>query len=295
MRHADQAMYQAKQAGKNRYQLFDVVQNAAVQSHHEAMSDIRRALDKREFVLHYQPKVNMKTGKVVGAEALIRWQHPERGLLAPGLFLPGVETDAVGLDLGEWVIGTALGQMSEWAESGLQLPVSVNVGTYQLQHHGFAERLGSLLAGRSSVNPGWLELEVLESSAVQDMARLAEIMESCRAMGVKFALDDFGTGYSSLSYLRRLQAETLKIDQSFVRDMLVDPDDLAIVNGVIGLASAFGRDVIAEGVETLAHGQRLVELGCHLAQGYGIARPMPAEKIPSWIQQWTAQPVWSHA
>ena len=292
MRHADQAMYQAKQAGKNRYRMFDVELDAAVQNHHEAMIGIRRGLAQREFVLYYQPKVNMRTGTVVGAEALIRWQHPEKGLLAPGQFLPGVEHDAVGLALGEWVIETALRQMSLWHGMGLHIPVSVNVGAYQLQHAGFAHRLGELLAAQPAVKASDLELEVLETSAMQDMARVADAMRDCQGMGVKFALDDFGTGYSSLTYLRRLHAETLKIDQSFVRDMLIDTEDLEIVSGVIGLARSFGRTVIAEGVETLAHGQRLMELGCDLAQGYGIARPMSAEQFPAWMTRWQTQPIW---
>ena len=294
MRHADQAMYQAKQAGKNRYRMFDVALNTAVQNHHETMIEIRHALERREFVLFYQPKVNMRTGAVVGAEALIRWQHPHKGLLAPGLFLPGVEHDTVGLVLGEWVIETALQQMATWGAAGLHMPVSVNVGAYQLQHPGFVQRLGELLAAQPYVMAQDLELEVLETSAVQDMSRVADAMLDCQAMGVQFALDDFGTGYSSLTYLRRLHAETLKIDQSFVRDMLVDTEDLEIVNGVIGLARSFGRDVIAEGVETEAHGKRLMELGCDCAQGYGIARPMPAHQFPGWVASWRAQPMWLH-
>ncbi|MEY4735734.1 MAG: hypothetical protein RL302_53 [Pseudomonadota bacterium] len=292
MRHADQAMYQAKQAGKNRYQLFDVDKDAAVSSHHETMVGIAQALERDEFVLHYQPKVNMRTGDVVGAEALIRWQHPERGLLPPGMFLPGIELDPVGVQLGEWVIRAALMQASAWNAQGLYLPISVNVGAYQLQHADFVSHLQVLLAAYPDVPPGQLELEVLETSAMQDIARVSETMRACQQLGVQFALDDFGTGYSSLTYLKRLPANTLKIDQSFVRDMLDDPDDLAIVDGVVGLARAFGRAVIAEGVETQAHGRRLVALGCDCAQGYGIARPMPASQLMGWLDQWKHQSSW---
>jgi diguanylate cyclase (GGDEF)-like protein/PAS domain S-box-containing protein len=292
MRHADQAMYQAKQAGKNRYQLFDVDKDAAVSSHHETMVGIAQALERDEFVLHYQPKVNMRTGDVVGVEALIRWQHPERGLLPPGVFLPGIELDPVGVQLGEWVIRAALMQASAWKAQGLYLPISVNVDAYQLQHADFVSHLQALLAAYPDVHPGQIELEVLETSAMQDIARVSETMRACQAMGVQFALDDFGTGYSSLTYLKRLPAHTLKIDQSFVRDMLDDPDDLAIVDGVVGLARAFGRAVIAEGVETQAHGRRLVALGCDCAQGYGIARPMPASQLVGWLDQWKHQSSW---
>jgi diguanylate cyclase (GGDEF)-like protein/PAS domain S-box-containing protein len=292
LRHADQAMYQAKQAGKNRYQLFDVAQNAAVQIHHQSMGEIRRALEQGEFVLYYQPRVNMRTGAVVGAEALIRWQHPQLGLLLPAAFLPGVENDVVGLELGDWVIRTALAQLSAWQGAGLQLPVSVNVGAYQLQQPAFVDRLAEMLDRHPEVGHCNLEIEVLESSAMRDIARVAATLQNCQAMGVRFALDDFGTGYSSLTYLRRLQAETIKIDRSFVIDMLDDAEDLAIVNGIIGLARAFGREVIAEGVESQAHGERLMALGCDQAQGYGVSRPMPAHEMPAWIGQWKARPLW---
>jgi EAL domain-containing protein (putative c-di-GMP-specific phosphodiesterase class I) len=166
--------------------------------------------------------------------------------------------------------------MATWKSQGLDVPVSVNIDAQQLQQEGFSQRLAALLAQQPQVPASHLELEILETSALEDMAQVSDIMHRCQAMGVRFALDDFGTGYSSLTYLKRLPAEVIKIDQSFVRDMLADPDDLAIVQGVIGLAQAFHREVIAEGVETIAHGARLLELGCELAQGYGIARPMPA-------------------
>jgi EAL domain-containing protein (putative c-di-GMP-specific phosphodiesterase class I) len=292
LRHADQAMYLAKQAGKNRYHRFDVAQDAAVNTQRASLERIRRALDEHEFVLYYQPKVNMKTGTVIGAEALIRWQHPERGLLAPADFLPVIETDPISVELGEWVIDTALAQMTEWHAQGLVLGVSVNIGARQLQQGDFAARLSGLLAAHPAVEPRYLELEVLETSALEDMAQVSAVMYACSGMGVQFALDDFGTGYSSLTYLKRLPAEMLKIDQSFVCGMLDDPDDLAIVKGVIGLVTAFRRQVIAEGVETVAHGELLLSLGCELAQGYGIARPMPAQAFPGWVGTWRPDASW---
>ncbi len=293
MRHADHAMYQAKQAGKNRYHLFDTDQDAATQSQRVSMDRIRSALHANEMVLHYQPKVNMKTGAVIGAEALIRWQHPERGLLPPAAFLPIIENQDVSVEVGEWVIDTALAQMAQWQSQGLTLQVSVNIGARQLQQANFSERLASLLAAHPTVLPEYLELEVLETSALADITQVSAVMQGCRALGVHFALDDFGTGYSSLTYLKHLPAELLKIDQSFVRDMLDDPDDLAIVQGVIGLANAFRRTVIAEGVETVAHGELLLTLGCPLAQGYGIARPMPAGDMTAWVKTWLPDPVWA--
>lgn len=293
LRHADQAMYLAKQGGKNRYHLFDIANDAAIQSHHEELHRLSQALDRGEFVLYYQPKVNMRTGDVTGAEALIRWQHPERGLLSPGLFLPIIDDHPLSIVLGEWVIATALAQMSAWKTQGVNLCVSVNIGALQLQQQEFPERLREILAAYSDVNVQDFQLEILETSALEDIARVTAVMHACRAIGVVFALDDFGTGYSSLTYLKNLPAETLKIDQSFVLHMIDDADDLAIVKGVIGLADVFHRHVIAEGVETKAHGDLLMAIGCDLAQGYGVARPMPAKEIPGWVAKWQACATWT--
>jgi len=292
MRHADQAMYLAKQAGKNCFHLFDVAKDVAVKTHRESLERIRQGMDKNEFVLYYQPKVNMRTGAVIGVEALIRWQHPDRGLLPPSTFLPIIEEHVLSIELGDWVINQALTQINEWQHLGLDMPVSVNVGALQLQQGEFVTRLAQHLLQHKDVPPGNLELEILETSALEDITDIAELMRQCRKLGVHFAVDDFGTGYSSLTYLKRLPAEMLKIDQSFVRDMLDDPDDLAIVKGVIGLAHAFHRKVIAEGVETIAHGQLLLAQHCELAQGYGIARPMPASAIPEWVTRWRPDAAW---
>jgi EAL domain-containing protein (putative c-di-GMP-specific phosphodiesterase class I) len=292
LRQADQAMYQAKVAGKNRHHIFDAVQDSSIRGHHESLERIRQALERQEFVLHYQPKVNMRSGEVVGVEALIRWNHPDKGMLYPAAFLPAIEDHPLAVGVGEWVIDAALTQVELWRAQGLKLPVSVNVGARQLQQSNFVERLRAILAVHPAVEPACLELEVLETSALQDIAQVSEVIEACAETGVMFALDDFGTGYSSLTYLKRLRVALLKIDQSFVRDMLDDPDDLAILQGIIGLAAAFKREVIAEGVETVAHGTLLLHLGCELAQGYGIARPMPADQMPAWVASWQPEPAW---
>jgi diguanylate cyclase (GGDEF)-like protein/PAS domain S-box-containing protein len=292
LRQADQAMYQAKLAGKGRYHVFDAKQDSSIRLHHESLERIRIALNEHEFVLYYQPKVNMRTGKVIGAEALIRWQHPERGLLAPALFLPVIEDHSMAITIGEWVIDTALTQTELWRAAGLDIPVSVNIGGRQLQQADFVERLGSILESHPQVNPSRLELEILETTALGDIAKISQLIEACEQLGVGFALDDFGTGYSSLTYLKRLRVKVLKIDQSFVRDMLNDPDDRAILEGVMGLAKAFHREVIAEGVETVAHGSLLLQLGCDMAQGYGIARPMPAHEMPAWTMAWRPATTW---
>ena len=296
IRHADQAMYVAKESGKNCYHLFDIAQDDAVKVQQESLEAMRSALDNHQFVLHYQPKVNMRTGSVIGVEALIRWQHPERGLLNPIEFLPAIENNAMSIEMGEWVIDSALTQISQWQAMGLNLPVSisVNIAAVQLQQPDFLQRLTTLLAAHPNVEPRHLQLEVLETSAIDDVHHVSTIMSACMTLGVNFALDDFGTGYSSLTYLRRLPANLIKIDQSFVRDMLSDADDLAIVGGVIALAKLFQREVIAEGVETIEHGTALLQLGCDLAQGYGIAKPMLASDIPAWVAKWKPDNAWLH-
>ena len=292
MRHADQAMYVAKQSGKNRYHVFDTAHDNAINTHLESIGDIQSAFERREFVLHYQPKVNMRTGEVRGVEALIRWQHPKRGLIPPLEFLPEIEGHAVSLELGEWVIDTALSQIRQWQNINIGLPVSVNVSAYQIQQTNFATRLSTLLSAYPDINPHNLELEILETSALSDISEVSTTMADCLKFGVRFALDDFGTGYSSLTYLKSLPAYLIKIDQSFVRDMLEDVDDLAVIEGVVGLAKLFRREVIAEGVETITHGAALLRLGCELAQGYGIARPMPAANIPEWVSSYKTDDAW---
>ncbi|TDQ40621.1 EAL domain-containing protein [Tepidicella xavieri] len=292
LRQADQAMYQAKLLGKNRYHLFDAAHDRDVRGRHESLERLREALRQQEFVLHYQPKVHMRTGQVVGAEALIRWQHPQQGLLAPAVFLPVLANHRLMVDLGQWVLDTALAQIEAWRAQGLHLPLSINVDAIQLQQPDFVDRLQQALERHPGVQSGDLELEILETSALEDVARIAETMQACAALGVGFALDDFGTGYSSLTYLRRLSVQTLKVDRSFVRDMLEDPDDLALLEGVLGLAKAFRRRAIAEGVETVAHGEMLLRMGCEWGQGYAIAKPLPAHEVVDWVRGWAPPDAW---
>ncbi|MFA6311487.1 MAG: EAL domain-containing protein [Sterolibacterium sp.] len=293
LRHADQAMYQAKQAGKNRYHLFDQEHDKLTRSHQESYQRIAQALEDEEFVLYYQPKVNMREGRVIGVEALIRWQHPERGVVAPGEFLPVIEGSELISKLGDWVLNTALEQMAAWARDGFEIAVSVNIAAHHLQQHDFLDGLKEKLALHRSVTARNLELELLETAALEDVLHVSQVIKDCQALGVTISLDDFGTGYSSLTYLKRLPADILKIDQSFVQDMLWDTEDLSIVEGVIGLAAAFHRTVIAEGVETTEHGQMLLKLGCDYGQGYGIARPMPADKLIQWTREWQQDPSWA--
>ena len=286
LRHADQAMYNAKLQGKNQYILFDEQQSRESSKESQLLSEIKQALINNEFVLHYQPKVNLRTRKVIGVEALIRWQHPNRGLLFPAEFLPVIENTHWMIKISDWVIATALKQLSEWHQVDMKIIVSVNVAPCDLVKGDFVEQLRRHLANYPDIKPEYLDLEILETTALNDIDNVCDIMKSCIELGVGFSIDDFGTGYSSLTYLKKLPAKTLKIDQTFIRDMLDDEEDLAIVIGTLGLAKTFHREVVAEGVETLEHGKKLLELGCDLAQGYGIARPMLANKVNDWLLQW---------
>lgn len=292
LRQADQAMLQAKHSGKNCYRVFDLEHDRNVRLREKGLGRIRQALKDRELLLHYQPKINMRSGEVVGAEALIRWQNPQSGLLFPASFMPAIEDDALAIEVGEWVLETGLQQIEAWQANGLSIPISINVGARQLQHKGFVPSLRAALSRHRNIRPGDLELEILETSALDDVTLVSSLMNECHQMGIDFALDDFGTGYSSLLYLKRLPARILKIDRSFVRDMLDDPDDLSILEGILGLATAFRRQVIAEGVETLAHGEALLRLGCEFAQGYAISPPQTAEEFLIWLRTWSAPRSW---
>ena len=292
LRHADQAMYQAKQAGRNRIHLFDAERERASREHNSRLDRLGEALEREEFRLFVQPKVDMRSGAVTGVEALARWQHPERGLLAPGEFLPQIEGSSLEQAFGEWVIRASLELTEGWLAQGLSMPLSLNISARHLQTRDFPERMRQLLVRHPQVPARLLEIEITESAALTDIRAVTHTLTQLRTMGLSIAIDDFGTGYSSLTYLRLLPADALKIDRSFVHGMMLDPGDMAIVNGVIGLSRSFGLSLIAEGVETEQQGLRLLELGCHLAQGYGIARPMPASELPAWIQQWQAPQAW---
>jgi len=293
LRQADQAMYQAKIAGKNRFTFFDPSLEEHLRGQHQILEQVRLALHNGEMALYYQPKVNLRTGQVVGAEGLIRWQHPEEGLRLPASFLPALENQPLQVELGEWVIRQALQQIRAWRGTPLAFPLSINLDAYHLQQADFLQRFKAILAEFPDVDPSFLELELLETSELRDLNRVTYVMEACAQLGVTFALDDFGTGYSSLAMLKHLPVVHLKIDRAFVRDMLNDSHDLAIVEGVLGLTTAFQRKAIAEGLETVEHGNILLQLGCDLAQGYGIARPMPADDMPGWLVRWLPEPSWS--
>ncbi|MEH0165076.1 putative bifunctional diguanylate cyclase/phosphodiesterase [Roseateles microcysteis] len=284
LRHATQALHQVKRNGRDAARFFDTEKRARKEAQALALARMQEALDSQELRLYYQPKVDMRHAKVLGVEALLRWQHPQRGLLAPAHFLPLLEGTGLGVRVGDWVIEQALKQSAAWLGLGLRLDVSVNVAARHLQSADFGQRLQELLGRHDPLVAHHLTLEVLESAALADVDATHALLQRCRRLGVRSALDDFGTGYANLTYLKRLPVDVLKIDRSFVQSMLADEQDRAIVEGVIKLAQSFGCGVIAEGVESPAHAQALLKLGCTQGQGSGIASPMPADEVAAWVQ-----------
>lgn len=293
LRHADHAMYHVKVNGRGFHHQFDADHDRLTRDTLEEKEAIYAALPNGEFKLYYQPKVDMSLGKVIGFEALIRWQHPEKGLRSPIEFLPLIEQDTnLTIQIGEWVITETLHQITTWKAMGLSVKISVNISAKHMVQINFSERLQYLLSAFPKVNPQLLELEITETAVIEDVALVAKTIKECRHFGVSFALDDFGVGYSSLTYLRRLPVSVIKIDQSFIRDMLADDGDHAVVAGVISLGESFALQVVAEGVETVEHGIQLLEMGCHLAQGYGISKPMEASLVVDWVKGYQADERW---
>lgn len=291
-RDADHAMYLAKQKGKNQFVIYDQVVEVEQQQFNALVQEVRNGLLNQEFVLHYQPKVDMRSGKILGMEALLRWQHPKLGIRPPLSYLPAIEQHDIIVELGDWVLETALAQIEHWHSQGKNWGVSVNIASHQLQQESFFIKLKNALDRHPDAPAHLLELEVLETVVLSDLEYVDQLINRCHELGIKVALDDFGTGYSSLSYLKKLNTETIKVDQSFVRDMTIDPGDMAIIEAIISMGKAFGRQVLAEGVETDEQGIILMRLGCGLAQGYGIAKPMPADEVIGWAQTYQASTLW---
>ena len=293
LRQADLAMYEAKVMGKNRYQFFNLAQDKEIRGSLEHVFGVRAALENQEMRLYYQPKVDLTTGEVTGVEALIRWHHPEKGVLAPGLWLNGIENNELIVEIGDWVLQEAIRQVIAWKSQDIHLPIAVNLAAKQLQRTDFLDKVTRLMTDTPLLSPGDLEFEIVETSALHDIKTSGEIIHRCQQMGISFSLDDFGTGYSSLAYLNKLPVNCLKIDRSFVSDMDCDQSDLAIVKGILGLAQTFQREVIAEGIETLEQGELLIRLGCRYGQGYVIAKPMPASEVVTWLRQWSLPAQWA--
>jgi EAL domain-containing protein (putative c-di-GMP-specific phosphodiesterase class I) len=236
----------------------------------------------------------MATGEILGLEALARWNHPERSLLTPCAFMPDIQNTMLDIPFGDWAIEQALIDCGRLRQHDLALSISVNISARHLEKSDFVEHLRTQLGNCSGKPRCQLELEILETSTLNDLDRVFEIIRECTELGVRFSLDDFGTGYSSLTYLRKLPVQTMKIDESFVRGITKNPEDVIFLKGILDLARSLNRNVIAEGVETLEHGRILLEIGCAHGQGYAIARPMPFEALLQWMKTWHPDPSWKN-
>ncbi|MBK7415711.1 MAG: EAL domain-containing protein [Dechloromonas sp.] len=283
MKQADLAMYRAKGAGRNIVRFFDPAMEAIVKVRAELEDDLRQAIDKKQFLLHYQPQV-VDDGRITGAEVLVRWQHPLRGMISPADFIPLAEDTDLILPLGQWVLETACRKLALWSTrpETAALNIAVNVSAKQFRQPGFVDQVLAAVK-QSSADPRRLKLELTESLLVDNVEEIIEKMHRLKAKGIGFSLDDFGTGYSSLSYLKRLPLDQLKIDQSFVRDVLSDPNDAAIAKTIVTLGQSLGLAVIAEGVETQAQRDFLANAGCYAYQGYFFSKPLPEELFEQFL------------
>jgi diguanylate cyclase (GGDEF)-like protein len=283
LQRADIAMYAAKatHVGPTMYTPeLDVHSPARL----ALLGDLRTALDHDEFVLHFQPKLNLRTREIEGFEALVRWQHPERGLVAPDDFIPLAERTGLIHPLTAWVLDHAVAESRQWLDEGIRLPVAVNVSARSVLDPRFPGAVAGVLA-RHGLPAALLELEITETAMLADPTRALEVVTALAELGVQLSIDDFGVGYTSLSHLKRLPVHELKIDRSFVANMNTDENDAVIVRSTVDLGRNLGLRVVAEGVETEAVSALLLEIGCELAQGYHFARPMPADAVTSWLRQ----------
>jgi len=279
LRHADAAMYEAKRKGKNTFQFFTADLHAAAFEKLEIERELRRAMERGDLALHFQPKVNVRDGRVAGVEALLRWNHPQWGYVAPARFIPAAEELGLIVPIGDWVLEAACAQMASWRAEGVRgMTVAVNMASPSFRKPHLAKQVAALCE-RYAVPPSALVLEVTESLLMQDMGAALQILRELRELGVRLSIDDFGTGYSSLSYLQRLPISQIKIDQSFVRDLVVDRDHATITKAIISLGRALDHEMVAEGVETAAQARMLMRLGCDMMQGYYFSPALPAAEV----------------
>ena len=283
LKKTDTAMYQAKEAGRNTFRFYTKQMNIDASEHLQMRTGLRRALENNEFVLHYQPQINPSTGKIIGAEVLIRWNNPELGMVPPGRFIPVAEDSGLIVPIGDWVLQEACRQASAWRQSGLpELIIAVNLSSVQFKRGGLQKSVIRAL-GESGLDPALLELELTESILIQDTEKVLGTVRQLKSLGVKLSIDDFGTGYSSLSYLKRIAVDKLKIDQSIIRNMLDEPSDAAIVRAIIQMARCLSLKTIAEGVENENMLEPLRMHQCDEVQGYHFARPMPADEFSLYL------------
>jgi EAL domain-containing protein (putative c-di-GMP-specific phosphodiesterase class I) len=291
VKSADTAMYRAKELGRNRYAFFAPEMNERVESQLLIEAALRRALKNGEFRLHYQPRISAATGRAVGVEALLRWAHPQWGLVEPARFIPALEETGLIVPVGEWVLGEACRQAAAWRDAGLEsLRVSVNLSSRQFRSEMLAGTVAQALRA-SGLDPALLEVELTESILMENMEQAMAVMGSLKALGIAISIDDFGTGYSSLGYLKRFPIDSLKIDRAFVRDLATSPKDAAIVDAIAALARSLGIGLVAEGVEDAHQVEFLRERYCTELQGYLFGRPVPAEGIAEFLRRPAALPL----
>jgi len=289
MNRADVAMYHAKDCGRDNYQFFEPEMNIHTIERQSLEGSLRHAIERRELLLHYQPKINLATGAIIGVEALIRWHHPERGLVSPAQFIAIAEECGLIVPIGRWVLHEACRQARAWQVAGLPPTcVAINISSVELRDRGFVPNLRAVLR-ETGLEPRYLELELTETVLMEDSRSAAEVLVELKEIGVQLALDDFGTGYSSLSYLKRFPIDTLKIDQSFVRDLKADTDDAGIVTAVIGMGKSLHMRVVAEGVETREQLDFLQEHNCPQGQGFYFSRPVPATEFGRLLEHGVAE------
>jgi predicted signal transduction protein with EAL and GGDEF domain len=284
-RNADTAMYHAKDEGGNNFQFYSAEMNAQSSRRLALENALRRALEREELRVFFQPQVDLNNGRIVGAEALVRWQHPELGLVSPADFIPLAEETGLIVPIGEWVLRQACAQARAWQDAGLPpVRVSVNFSARQFRQHGLYDTITAALR-QAGLAPEWLEIELTESLVMQDVNRTIDVLRGLKKMGVTVAVDDFGTGYSSLSYLRRLPIDVIKIDRAFIEHISDNPDDAAIARSIVALARSLQLKTVAEGVETGDQADFLRRHGCDTMQGFYFSRPLPADKFTELLRK----------
>jgi EAL domain-containing protein (putative c-di-GMP-specific phosphodiesterase class I) len=290
VKNADIAMYRAKDQGRNNYQFYSAQMNKHTFERLAMESSLRRAVERNEFLLHYQPKLDLRNGAISGVEALVRWNHPDWGMVSPAQFIPLAEETGLIVQIGEWVLKTACEQSRQWRDQGIPgVRVAVNLSARQFAQKTLLRDIAKTIA-ESGLTPESLELEITESLVMQNAEHATETLQKLKAMGIILSIDDFGTGYSSLAYLKRFPIDCIKVDRSFIKDIPIDPDDMAITKGVIALGHSLRLKVIAEGVETVEQRDFLQANGCDEFQGFFFSKPLPAEEVTTLLRNHMQKP-----
>ncbi|HEN5542574.1 TPA: EAL domain-containing protein, partial [Legionella pneumophila] len=292
LQQSEVARHKAQVKGINIFEFFDPQVEERIIEFNKRIESVSKAIQLNELKIYYQPIVELNTAEVAGLEALLRWKHPKKGLLLPKQFLSDIDNHPLSLQLGDWVLHQVLQQIEKLLACDIKIPIHINVSAYQLQHPNFVKKLFDTLALYPNVPHHLIMLEILETEAIDDLIYVSQIIAKCKTKGVNFSLDDFGTGYASLTFLKELNTTEVKIDRSFIIDIFDNPKELVILKTMIEFCRVIGRTLVAEGVETVAHGKLLSLFGCNLIQGYAIAKPIPASKLIPWIKNWKLAPEW---